>query len=124
MVAIDGTGLTPELRDAIHSGKVAGVVLFEADFPSRAAGPRTDRRRAGGPAPARLRRLPLLVMTDQEGGAGEAGRRAARSLGGDDGAEGPAVRAPPRPGDRREPERASASTSTSPRSSTSAAPAA
>ena len=36
MVGVDGTGLTPELRGAIHAGKVAGVVLFEADFPSRA----------------------------------------------------------------------------------------
>src|ERR1700761_1629955 len=38
VVSIDGTGLTEELRHAIHSGAVAGVVLFEADFPSRAAG--------------------------------------------------------------------------------------
>jgi hypothetical protein len=38
VVSIDGTGLTDELRHAIHAGKVAGVVLFEADFPSRAAG--------------------------------------------------------------------------------------
>src|SRR5262245_10351345 len=37
VVSLDGTGLTPELRQAIHSGKVAGVVLFEADFPTRAA---------------------------------------------------------------------------------------
>src|ERR1700735_4448539 len=38
VVSIDGTGLTEELRHAIRAGKVAGVVLFEADFPSRAAG--------------------------------------------------------------------------------------
>src|ERR1700754_4450508 len=38
VVGIDGTGLTKELRHAIHAGQVAGVVLFEADFPSRAAG--------------------------------------------------------------------------------------
>src|SRR6185312_3825464 len=38
VVGIDGTGITPELRAAIAQGKVAGVVLFEADFPSRGAG--------------------------------------------------------------------------------------
>ena len=68
MVAVDGTGLTPELRGAIHSGKVAGVVLFEADFPSRAAGRELIAAVQAVPRPPRLRRLPLLVMTDQEGG--------------------------------------------------------
>jgi beta-N-acetylhexosaminidase len=68
VVAVDGTGLTPELRGAIHSGKVAGVVLFEADFPSRAAGKELIRALQAVPRPASLRRFPLLVMTDQEGG--------------------------------------------------------
>jgi beta-N-acetylhexosaminidase len=68
VVAIDGTGLTPELRGAIHSGEVAGVVLFEADFPSRAAGRELIRAVQAVPRPPLLRRLPLLVMTDQEGG--------------------------------------------------------
>jgi beta-N-acetylhexosaminidase len=68
VVAIDGTGLTPELRGAIHSGEVAGVVLFEADFPSRAAGRELIRAVQAVPRPRRLRGLPLLVMTDQEGG--------------------------------------------------------
>ncbi len=68
VVAVDGTGLTPELRGAIHAGKVAGVVLFEADFPSRAAGRELIAALQAVPRPPRLRRLPLLVMTDQEGG--------------------------------------------------------
>jgi beta-N-acetylhexosaminidase len=68
VVSIDGTGLTPELRNAVHTGKVAGVVLFEADFPSRAAGRELIEALQAIPRPARLRRLPLLVMTDQEGG--------------------------------------------------------
>ncbi|HEY5334283.1 MAG TPA: glycoside hydrolase family 3 N-terminal domain-containing protein, partial [Solirubrobacterales bacterium] len=68
MVSIDGTGLTPELRNAVHTGKVAGVVLFEADFPSRAAGHELIAALQAIPRPAKLRRLPLLVMTDQEGG--------------------------------------------------------
>jgi beta-N-acetylhexosaminidase len=68
VVSIDGTGLTPELRNAVHTGKVAGVVLFEADFPSRAAGRELVGALQAIPRPARLQRLPLLVMTDQEGG--------------------------------------------------------
>jgi beta-N-acetylhexosaminidase len=68
VVSIDGTGLTEELRHAIHAGKVAGVVLFEADFPSRAAGRELIDALQSIQRPKLLRGLPLLVMTDQEGG--------------------------------------------------------
>jgi beta-N-acetylhexosaminidase len=68
VVSVDGTGLTPELRAAIHAGDVAGVVLFEADFPSRAAGRELIKALQAVPRPKALRRYPLLVMTDQEGG--------------------------------------------------------
>ena len=68
VVSIDGTGLTPELRQAIAKGKVGGVVLFEADFPTRAAGRALIDEVQAVPRPRRLARLPLLVMTDQEGG--------------------------------------------------------
>jgi beta-N-acetylhexosaminidase len=68
VVSIDGTGLGAELRAAIAKGKVAGVVLFEADFPTRAAGRALIDEVQGVPRPHRLAHLPLLVMTDQEGG--------------------------------------------------------
>jgi beta-N-acetylhexosaminidase len=68
VVGVDGTGLTAELRRAIHTGEVAGVVLFEADFPSRAAGRDLIAALQAVPRPRALRHLPLLVMTDQEGG--------------------------------------------------------
>jgi beta-N-acetylhexosaminidase len=68
VVSVDGTGLTPALRHAIHLGQVAGVVLFEADFPSRAAGRELIDALQAVPRPPKLRRFPLLVMTDQEGG--------------------------------------------------------
>jgi beta-N-acetylhexosaminidase len=68
VVSIDGTGLTSELRTAIAKGKVAGVVLFEADFPTRAAGRALIDEVQAVPRPRRLAHLPLLVMTDQEGG--------------------------------------------------------
>jgi beta-N-acetylhexosaminidase len=68
VVSIDGSGLTAELRGAIAKGKVAGVVLFEADFPTRAAGRALIDEVQAVPRPRRLAHLPLLVMTDQEGG--------------------------------------------------------
>jgi beta-N-acetylhexosaminidase len=68
VVGVDGTGLTPELRNAVHTGKVAGAVLFEPDFPTRAGGRELIDALQAIPRPAPLRRLPLLVMTDQEGG--------------------------------------------------------
>ena len=68
VVGIDGTGITPELRAAIAKGQIAGVVLFEADFPSRAAGRALIDELQAIPRPRRLAHLPLLVMTDQEGG--------------------------------------------------------
>jgi beta-N-acetylhexosaminidase len=68
VVSVDGTGLTPQLRQAIHKGEVAGVVLFEPAFPTRAAGRELIAALQAVPRPPVLRRLPLLVMTDQEGG--------------------------------------------------------
>jgi beta-N-acetylhexosaminidase len=68
VVGLEGTGLTSELKRAIRAGKVAGVVLFEADFPSRPAGRELIDALQEVQRPQRLRHLPLLVMTDQEGG--------------------------------------------------------
>ncbi|HXF32298.1 MAG TPA: glycoside hydrolase family 3 N-terminal domain-containing protein [Solirubrobacterales bacterium] len=68
VVSIDGTELTSALRRAIAEGRVAGVVLFEADFPTRAAGRALIEEVQAVPRPRRLAHLPLLVMTDQEGG--------------------------------------------------------
>lgn len=90
VVGIDGTGLTPELRGAIQAGEVAGVVLFEADFPSRAAGRRLIDALQAVPRPQRLRRLPLLVMTDQEGGEVKRVDGAPDAAAAAMGAEGPA----------------------------------
>jgi beta-N-acetylhexosaminidase len=90
VVGIDGTGLTPELRAAVREGKVAGVVLFEADFPSRGAGRSLIRALQAIPRPGRLARLPLLVMTDQEGGQVKRVEGAPEASAAAMGAEGPA----------------------------------
>lgn len=84
IVGIDGGGISPPLRRAIRAGRVAGVVLFAADFPTRAAGRRLIRRLQGIPRPRKLRD-PLLVMVDQEGGLvkrlGGAPNASAREMG-------------------------------------------
>lgn len=67
VAGLGGTSISPALRAAIREGKVAGVVLFAANFPSRAAGRRLITRLQAIPRPAKLRD-PLLVMVDQEGG--------------------------------------------------------
>lgn len=67
VVGFNGTSISPGLRAAIRQGRVAGVVLFAENFPSRAAGERLIDRLQAIPRPPKLRD-PLLVMTDQEGG--------------------------------------------------------
>jgi beta-N-acetylhexosaminidase len=67
VVGVSGTSVSSELRAAIGQGRVAGVVLFAGNFPSRAAGSRLIARLQAIPRPPQLRD-PLLIMVDQEGG--------------------------------------------------------
>jgi beta-N-acetylhexosaminidase len=67
VVGVSGTGVSPQLRSAIGEGRVAGVVLFADNFPSRGAGQRLISRLQAIRRPVALRD-PLLVMIDQEGG--------------------------------------------------------
>lgn len=67
VVGLPGTAISPALREAIAEGRVAGVVLFAGNIPSRAAGRRLVSRLQAIRRPPKLRD-PLLVMTDQEGG--------------------------------------------------------
>jgi len=67
VAGVQGTSAPPRLRAAIREGRVAGVVLFAENFPSRAAGKRLVTRLQAIPRPPKLRD-PLLIMVDQEGG--------------------------------------------------------
>jgi beta-N-acetylhexosaminidase len=67
VVGLGGTSISSGLRSAIRQGRVAGVVLFAGNFPSRAAGRRLISQLQAIPRPPQLRD-PLLVMVDQEGG--------------------------------------------------------
>jgi beta-N-acetylhexosaminidase len=67
VVGVAGTSIGRGLRAAIRRGRIAGVVLFAGNLPSRAAGRRLIARLQAIRRPPRLRD-PLLVMVDQEGG--------------------------------------------------------
>jgi beta-N-acetylhexosaminidase len=55
------------VRGMVREGRVAGVILFAENFPSREAGRRAIATLQAIRRPAGLRD-PLLVMVDQEGG--------------------------------------------------------
>lgn len=84
VAGLSGTDVSPRLRAAIHDGSLAGVVLFSANFPSRAAGRRLIARLQAIRRPRPLRD-PLLIMVDQEGGqvkrVGGAPNASAREMG-------------------------------------------
>jgi beta-N-acetylhexosaminidase len=67
VVGLPGTAVPSRLRGDIRAGRVAGVVLFAANFPTGDAGARLIARLQAIPRPPHLRQ-PLLVMVDQEGG--------------------------------------------------------
>jgi len=67
VVGLNGTSVGAGLRSAIREGRIAGVVLFAGNFPSRAAGRRLIAGLQAIPRPPKLR-SPLLIMVDQEGG--------------------------------------------------------
>jgi beta-N-acetylhexosaminidase len=84
VAGISGTAVPPRLEAAVHQGRVAGVILFAGNFPSRAAGRRLIARLQAIRRPPALRD-PLLIMVDQEGGlvkrVGGAPTASAREMG-------------------------------------------
>lgn len=62
-----GATVPAPVRRMIRYGELAGVILFEANLPSRAEGRRLVAELEAIRRPPRLRE-PLLVMADQEGG--------------------------------------------------------
>jgi len=67
VLGFEGRRVPTAVRRTIAAGGAAGVVLFEHNLPSRAAGRRLVGELEAIPRPPGLRD-PLLVMTDQEGG--------------------------------------------------------
>lgn len=91
MVAgFEGSSLPGRLRKAIRQGRIGGVILFADNLPSRRAAGRLTRLIQAIPRPRPLRRFPLLVMTDQEGGLVKRLQGAPRASAAEMGRRGPA----------------------------------
>lgn len=67
VVGFEGAEVPMAVERMIREGHVAGVILFSANLPGRAAGKRLIRGLQAIRRPSALRD-PLLVMVDQEGG--------------------------------------------------------
>jgi beta-N-acetylhexosaminidase len=67
VVGFPGTAPPGAVKRSIREGRVAGIILFAENLPTRAAGRRLIRTLQAIPRPSGLRD-PLLVMVDQEGG--------------------------------------------------------
>ena len=68
IVGFAGTSIPRAVTKGIRRGRIGGVILFEDNIPSRAAVRSLTRRLQNIRRPRGLRRYPLLIMTDQEGG--------------------------------------------------------
>lgn len=67
VVGFQGTTPSKLLTRMVRKGRVAGIILFDENLPSRGAGRRLIRELQSIPRPPGLRD-PLLVTVDQEGG--------------------------------------------------------
>jgi beta-N-acetylhexosaminidase len=67
VTGMKGTAVSPQLREAVHGGRVAGVILFAENIEGKKAARKLIARLQAIPRPPKLR-APLLVMVDQEGG--------------------------------------------------------
>jgi beta-N-acetylhexosaminidase len=67
VVGFPGTRVPDPVKRMIRRGRIAGVILFSENLPSRSAGRRLIARLQHVPRPEGVRD-PLLVMIDQEGG--------------------------------------------------------
>ncbi len=68
IVGFSGTSIPKAVRRGVAKGRIGGVILFSDNVPSRAAVRSLTDRLQKLRRPKALRRYPLLVMTDQEGG--------------------------------------------------------
>jgi beta-N-acetylhexosaminidase len=68
IVGFVGTGIPAAIRRGVARGRIGGVILFADNIPSRASVQSLTRRLQAIKRPRPLRRYPLLIMTDQEGG--------------------------------------------------------
>lgn len=64
----NGTSVPRDIKRGIRSGRLGGIVLFAENVPSRAAARSVTRQLQQIERPTGLRKYPLPIMIDQEGG--------------------------------------------------------
>ncbi len=68
VAGFEGKTVPKAIERRIRAGSIGGVILFADNLGSRAQIQRLNRRLQAVPRPAGLRRYPLIVSVDQEGG--------------------------------------------------------
>jgi beta-N-acetylhexosaminidase len=68
VAGFSGTRIPMQVKKAIRSGRLGGIILFADNLPSRATARRITRQLQDIRRPRGLARYPLPVMIDQEGG--------------------------------------------------------
>lgn len=90
IAGFSGRSVPVALKRGINSGRIGGVILFADNIPSRSGVRRLNRKLRQIKRPTRLRRFPLPIMTDQEGGLVERLPGAPDASAADMGRRGPA----------------------------------
>jgi len=68
VAGFSGTSVPSDVKKAIRSGRLGGIILFADNLPSRSVARSLTRQLQAIKRPAKLRRYPLPIMIDQEGG--------------------------------------------------------
>ncbi len=68
VVGFPGTSIPRSVRKGVRNGRIGGVILFADNLPDRSSARSLTTRLQNLRRPKALRRYPLLIMTDQEGG--------------------------------------------------------
>lgn len=68
VATFSGSSIPRDIRRGIRKGRLGGIVLFADNVPSRAAARSVTRRLQRIKRPPALRKYPLPIMIDQEGG--------------------------------------------------------
>ncbi len=68
IATFDGTSVPRDIKRGIRRGRLGGIVLFAENVPTRAAARSVTRQLQRIKRPSGLRKYPLPIMIDQEGG--------------------------------------------------------
>lgn len=68
VTGFSGTSVPADVRKAIRTGRIGGIILFSENLPNRSTARKLTRQIQATKRPRKLRKYPLPIMIDQEGG--------------------------------------------------------